>query len=217
MNVVIIGCGRTGRELASMLHAEGDTVRVVDVDPLTESGLPHKLAGSFVAGSALSREVLDRAGIEQAEAVVVLTSDDCVNAVVAGTARNVYRVPRVVARRFLPSRGFAYKELGITSVSSVQATVNRVTQLLHHEALEPSLTFGNGETLLVRTRLPAYLTGRAVSELNVPGEIQVVEVTRHGHSIVPEPTTVLGERDTVSFVVVASSLSRLHSFVGRWS
>ena len=60
------------------------------------------------------------------------------------------RVPRVIARLHDPAHAPVYGEFGIATVGSVQTTVSRLTQTLHHLTLEPHQTFGNGETLLVR-------------------------------------------------------------------
>jgi trk system potassium uptake protein TrkA len=66
--------------------------------------------------------------------------------------------------------------------------------------------------------VPDYLAGRAISELYVPGEIGVVEVSTAGHSRIPEPSTQLRQGDVVSFIVAAGSLGRLRSFLdGTWS
>ena len=69
-----------------------------------------------------------------------------------------------------------------------------------------SLAMYNGETLLVRSRVPDYLAGRPVAELYVPGEIGVVEVSTAGHSRIPEPSPQLRQGDVVSFIVAAGSL-----------
>lgn len=217
MHVVIVGSGRTGSELGLRLNSLGDEVFLVDLDPRAARRLPAALKERFTEGPGTSRAVLERAGIAEAEALVALTTDDSVNAVAARVAREVYRVPRVVARRYDPAHSFLFRELGITAVSTIQATANQVAQLLHHERLEPRLSFGNGETLLVRSPIPAFLAGRPVAELEVAGEIRVVEVTRGGHSTVPEESTLLAEHDEASFLVAAQSLARLHSFLGRWS
>ncbi|MDA8040529.1 MAG: TrkA family potassium uptake protein [Actinomycetota bacterium] len=218
MHVVIVGSGRTGSELAVRLNSLGDDVALIDVDRRARKRLLPALQERFIEGTGMSRRVLEQAGIAHSEALVALTTDDFVNAVVARVGRDVYRVPRVFARRFDPAHTIIYRELGITAVSTVQATANQVAQLLHHERLEPRLSFGNGETLLVRSAIPAYLAGRPVSELSVPGEIEVAEVTRGGHSMIPEPSTLLAEHDEASFVVAAQSLGRLRNFLGgRWS
>jgi trk system potassium uptake protein len=218
MQVVITGCGRTGRALATRLDAEGDKVTVVELDGSLERGLPTGFRGRFVPGNAINPRVLEAAGIAQAEAFVALTPSDSANIVSARLARDVYRVPHVLARLHDPAHAPVYTEFGIATVGSVQTTVNRVIQVLHHRTLEPHQTFGNGETLLVRSRVPDYLAGRQAGEFNVPGEIGVVELSRAGHSTIPEPSTLLEDGDVLSFIVAAGSLARLRSFLGgKWS
>lgn len=218
MRVVIMGCGRTGSALAARFDAEGDQVTVTDPDESAQGRLPGGFRGRFLAGNGVIPAVLLAAGIEHAEAFVALTPNDSANVVAARVARDTYRVPRVIARLHDPVHSDVYRELGIAAVGSVPTIVNRIMQELHHQALEPHQRFGNGETLLVRSGIPGYVAGRPAGEFNVPGEIAVVELTRAGHSRIPEPSTVLESGDVLSFVVAASSLGRLKSFLGgRWS
>lgn len=217
MKVLIVGCGRSGSALATRLQGEGDEVSVIDIDPHARSRLAREFRGRFQVGNALHRDTLESAGISAAEAVVTLTSDDSVNVVVARAARDRYRVPRVVGRLSDARHGAVCSELGLPMVASVRMTVDRVHRMLHHSRLEPDRTFGNGETHLVRSPVPDYLSGRRVSDFNVPGEIQVVEITRAGHSSIPGSTTTLHKEDMVSFVVASGSLTRLRDFLGgRW-
>jgi trk/ktr system potassium uptake protein len=218
MQVVIMGCGRTGSALATRFDAEGDQVTVMDPDDTAEGRLPAGFRGRFLAGNGINPVVLEAAGIAHAEAFVALTPNDSANIVAARVARDTFRVPRVIARLHDPAHAPVYSEFGITTVGSVQTTVNRVIQLLHHQTLEPHQTFGNGETLLVRSAVPGYLAGRRATEFNVPGEISVVELSRAGHSRIPEPSTPLEGGDVLSFIVAAGSLDRLRSFLGgKWS
>jgi trk system potassium uptake protein TrkA len=218
VHVLVLGCGRTGSALAARLEAQGDHVVVVDADPLAAGRLPRRFSGRFVQGNGMSRRVLESAGVAEAEALVAFTPNDSANAVAARVAREEFRVPRVIARLHEPDRAEIYRELGIRTVATVETTVNRVVRSLHHPALEPQQSFGNDETFLVRSPVPAYLTGRALAELEVPGEIRVVEVSRGGHSRVADEATLLEAGDLVSFVVAAGSLGRLRSFLsGAWS
>ena len=218
MQVVIMGCGRTGRALATRFDAEGDQVTVIELDDAVRSGLPAGFGGRFLRGNGITPRVLEAAGIAHAEAFVALTPNDSANIVAARVARDMFRVPRVIARLHDPARAPVYSEFGIATVGSVQTTVNRVIQMLHHRTLEPHQTFGNGETLLVRSKVPDYLAGRRVLEFNVPGEIGVVELSRAGHSRIPEQSTPLEGGDVLSFIVAAGSLGRLRSFLdGKWS
>jgi len=217
MQVIIMGCGRSGSALGSRLESEGDDVTLLDPDEGAADRLPVGFKGRFIHGSGTARSLLESAGIAHAEAFVALSPSDGANIVAARVARDIYRVPRVVSRLFDPARAPIYAELGIATVGAVQTNVNRVHHLLHHRGLEPEETFGNGETMLVRSFVPDYLGGRRTAELNVAGEIQVVEITRAGHSSVPDGSSVLQPGDFVSFIVASGSLGRLRSFLdGEW-
>jgi trk system potassium uptake protein TrkA len=215
MRVIVAGCGRVGSGLAISLMADGHAVCVVDRDPRARDLLGTGFRGRFLEGSAISRDVLEEAGVEEAEALVAVTSSDPANVVAARTAREVYRVPRVVARAYDPRRAEVYTGLGIPTVAHVSWTIAEVRDLLFHRDLLPERAFGNGETVLVRSRLAAHLTGRSVGELNVDGSIQVVEVTRDGRSFVPYAATPIQAGDLVSFVAGASALDQLRAVLGE--
>ncbi len=217
MHVVIIGCGRSGSALASRLDAEGETVGVIDCNGDTRSRLPASFRGTFVTGDALRQSVLKEAGVETADAFVTVSSNDSLNIVAARVARDIFHVPHVVGRLHDVGWQPISSHLGIQMVTTVQMTVDRIHLMLAHRPLDPELIFGNGESLLIRSSVPDYLAGRRVIEFNVEGEIQVVEVSRGGHSIIPGAATTLHEGDMVSFAVASSSLGRLQSFLGgRW-
>lgn len=215
MHAVIVGCGRTGAALAVRLDVEGDSVSAVDIDPRAAERLPRGFGGEFVAGNGLRRAMLESAGIEQADALVAVTTRDSLNIVIARIAREVFRVPAVVGRLNGTEHVAVATELGLDMVTSVAMTVDRVHRMLRHAPLEPDYTFGNGETLLVRAIIPDYLAARQAAEFNVEGEISVVEITRGGRSLIPGPGADLREGDWVSFVVASTALERLRSFLGR--
>jgi len=215
MRVIVMGCGRVGSALAVQLTVEGHDVRVVDRNPKARRLLPKNFTGRFCVGNGYNRTVLDTAGIDQADAFVAVTSGDNSNIVAARTARETYRVPIVIARIYDPRRADIYRELGIPTVASVRWTVHQIHQMLLHRHLTPELTFGNGETLLVRSQLPAYLTGRRLAELEVDGEIRVVELTRGGRSLVPTHGTQAEPDDLVTFAVAATALGRLRGFLDK--
>jgi trk system potassium uptake protein TrkA len=215
MHVIVIGCGRVGSTLAGRLDAEGHSVCVIDKDTKARFALSKGFSGRFVVGLGFSRRALEEAGIDRADAFIAVTSGDNSNIVAARTARDDFGVPKVVARIYDPRRADIYRELGITTVASVRWTTNEVYQLLFHRDLEPESSFGNGETLLVRSGVPGYMAGRRIAEFNVESEIQVVEVTRGGRSLLPGPGTTIEAGDLVSFAVASTSLGRLHGFLDR--
>ncbi|MFI9357979.1 potassium channel family protein [Streptomyces lydicus] len=215
MKVLIAGCGRTGAALAVRLSAEKHDVRLIDHEPRARNLLPPGFPGHFRAGNAFSRPVLEAEDIEEADAFVAVTSSDNANIVSARIAKETYRVPSITARIYDPRRADIYRELGIPTVASVRWTVSRIHQMLLHRELIPDFAFGNGETLLVRSPLPAYLDGRRLSAFDVDGEIRVVEVTRAGRSFVPLHSTPAEPEDLVTFAVDATALGRLRGFLNK--
>ncbi len=215
MRVIIVGCGRVGSALTLRLTGEGHDVRVVDRDPASKDLLPPHFSGSFIEGNGFNRRTLAAAGMDQADAFVAVTSGDNCNIVAARIAKEVYRVPLVMARIYDPRRASIYRDLGIPTVASVVWTVNEIHRTLTHRHLSPELTFGNGETVLLRTSLPGYLSGRPLFSTEVAGQIRVVEVTRAGRSLVPEPSTVVMDGDLVTFAVAVSALDTLRGFLDR--
>jgi trk system potassium uptake protein len=215
MHVIVMGCGRVGAGTAERLDSEGHSVCVIDKNAKARLRLSRRYSGQFLAGIGFNKRVLEAAHIQEADAFIAVTSGDNSNIVGARTARDIYRVPKVVARIYDPRRADIYRDLGITTVASVRWTVNEIHQLLFHRQLVPDQAFGNGENLLVRSTVPRYLAGRKASEFNVESEIQVVEITRGGQSLIPTANATIEDGDFVSFVVAATSLGRLRSFLAK--
>ena len=68
MKVIIVGCGRVGARLASLLDADGHTVTVLDTEDYSFRRLPPDFGGTALVGNGLDQEALKRAGIEEADA-----------------------------------------------------------------------------------------------------------------------------------------------------
>ena len=114
--VILVGCGRVGAELATMLSEEGHAVVIVDRDAESFNRLADGFSGSTIHGNGIDEDVLRSAGIERADAVVTATNGDNTNIMVAQIAQKMYRVKRVVARCNDPVRSSAYELLGLNTI-----------------------------------------------------------------------------------------------------
>lgn len=117
MNVVIMGCGRVGAQLASLLDADGHKVTVLDVDAHSFRRLPPSFGGTALVGNGTDEGMLRKAGIGEADAFVAVTQGDNRNIMAAQIARNIFNVPRVLCRVYDPLRKDIYEALGIDAVS----------------------------------------------------------------------------------------------------
>ena len=104
MNILIIGCGDTGAQLANTLDELGSQVSVVDRDPAAADALSEDFGGMFTTGVAIDQDTLKHAGIEGCDVVVAVTKDDNTNLMVAQIARDLFGVPKVISRVSDPRR-----------------------------------------------------------------------------------------------------------------
>ncbi|MDY6893592.1 MAG: TrkA family potassium uptake protein [Chloroflexota bacterium] len=117
MNAIIMGCGRVGAQLATMLDAEGHKITILDVEPFSFKKLPADFKGTAMVGNGLDYDSLKRAGIEEADVFISATPGDNRNVMACQIAKHIYNVPKVVCRIYDPIRADMYRELGLLTVS----------------------------------------------------------------------------------------------------
>ena len=117
MKVVIMGCGRVGAQLAGLLDADGHTVTILDTDAYSFRRLSPKFGGTALIGNGIDEEALKKAGIEEADAFVVVTQGDNRNVMAAQMAKHIFNVPKVVCRIYDHLRRDLYETLGLEAIS----------------------------------------------------------------------------------------------------
>jgi trk system potassium uptake protein TrkA len=127
MNALVIGCGRVGSAVALELSRSGWDVSVIDQNEEALLRLGDRWPGKFVVGHGLETEVLLRAGIEEADAVVVATNGDNTNIVLAQVAQKRYGIGIVVVRILDPARARWYEERGLHTVSPTSTAIQVLT------------------------------------------------------------------------------------------
>jgi trk/ktr system potassium uptake protein len=196
MNIIIVGCGRVGVELALALH-QNHTVSVIDRNARAFDRLGLHFSGRTIQGHGMDRTALERAGIETAQALAAVTSSDNVNAIVARVARDFYQVNHVVARLYNPRRAPIYEKLNLQTVSSSSWGAHRIEQLLVHPGMQSVSSAGNGEVQVYELTVPLEWNGRKLSEL-IPMEYAIpVALARHGKGLLPRPEMTLESQDIV--------------------
>ncbi len=117
MKVVIMGCGRVGARLATLLDIEGHSVTILDTDTYSFRRLPPEFGGTALVGNGVDQEALKQAGIEEADAFVAVTQGDNRNVMAAQIAKHFFGVPKVICRIYDPLRRELYNTLGIEAFS----------------------------------------------------------------------------------------------------
>ena len=117
MKICIMGCGRTGAKLATMLDADGHEITIIDIDEYSFRRLPVDFKGTALVGDGTNDETLKKAGIETAEAFVAVTQGDNRNILASQIAKHIFKVPKVLLRIYDPLRRELYNSLGLEAFS----------------------------------------------------------------------------------------------------
>lgn len=116
MKVVIMGCGRVGARLATLLDSEGHQVTILDTDPNSFTRLPSTFKGTALLGNGTDEDSLIKAGIKEADAFVSATQGDNRNIMAAQIAKHIFKVPKVMCRVYDPIREELYDTLGLEAI-----------------------------------------------------------------------------------------------------
>jgi trk system potassium uptake protein TrkA len=214
MKIIIMGCGRVGAAVSRLMSKEGHDVTVIDCDEAVKDRLGPDFHGRVVIGVGFYRDVLIKAGIEHADAFAATSDSDNANIVAARIARNIFRVPRVVARLYDPRMAEIYRRLGLSTISATAWGAERIREVLTHSELDARGTYGSGEVSLLSLEAAPAMVGRTVNAIIVPGEISVVAITREDKAFIPVLGTEIRAGDLIHFAVMAASMDRFEHILG---
>jgi trk system potassium uptake protein TrkA len=209
VHVVIAGCGRVGSELATNLERLGHSVAIIDKVPKAFERLKADFSGKKVIGFAFDREVLEEAGIKEAQAFASVTSGDNSNILSARVTKEHYRVPEVVARIYDPRRAQIYQRLGIQTVATVRWTTDQILRSLFPDEVPVEYTVDNGEVVITSVPAPSELIGKTAAAVDLEGRRKVVAVSRFGVPRVPDAKLTIQEGDILHVSIVRGDVTDL--------
>jgi trk system potassium uptake protein TrkA len=209
VRVIIIGCGRVGILLTQELVKAGHEVTVIDKNPAAFDRMPPGFEARTLVGLGFDRDVLEDAGIKEADALLAVSSGDNSNILSARVAREHYHVPKVIARIYDPMRADIYERLNIPTVSTTRWGVKQMMMMLTHPREEIKETLAAGDLFRMRIEVPSHLAGKPVSSLEVEGRILVAGVDRGGKGFIPVPSSTFQEGDYAAVIVQKDALETL--------
>ncbi|MDY6870090.1 MAG: TrkA family potassium uptake protein [Actinomycetota bacterium] len=207
MRVVVMGCGRVGVSLSDSLSRIGHDVAVIDRDATAFHRLSPGFAGERVVGMGFDRDVLLRAGIEEAGAFAAVSSGDNSNIISARVARETFGVERVVARIYDAKRAAVYERLGIPTVATVPWTTDRLLNVLARETETTKWRDPSGNVGVAELPLHEDWVGHRVAELEAATSGRVAFLIRFGSGVLPDARTVIQAGDQVYIAAVAGQIA----------
>ena len=212
MKILVAGAGNIGRYLAWDLGNRGHDVTLMDLSQAALEMVPGEKI-KRMTGDACSPQVLEKAGLRDADVLIAATGDDEDNLVVSLLAKQEFAVPRVVARVNHPVNEWLFDDQW--GVDLAVSPPHMLTALVEEEVssgdLVHLLKLQRGKVELVEVRLDGNspAVDRRVEELDLPGGATLVAVLREGHVVTCRGTTPLVEGDEVLALVGEEQVEQL--------
>ena len=218
MNFFVIGCGRVGAELAFRLYKNGHKVVVIDKNREALNGLPPEFRGRTIEGDVLAEQMLERAGVAEADGIATVTNSDTLNAVVAHMSRALYKVPIVVARNYDPAMLPVMEAFGLQIVSSTSWGAQRIQELMLDPSFRTIFSAGNGEVEIYEMLVTPAWDGKPLEDLlrNNPNCLAVA-LTRAGRALLPNAETTLQAGDMLNVSATFAGIKALRSLMDAGS
>jgi len=213
MYIVISGCGRVGAQLATILSEDGHNVVVIDSNSNSFRRLGSSFNGMTVVGNGFDEQVLEKAGITKADIFVAVTNLDNANIMAGQVAKKLYDVPKVISRVYYPDRERTYHKLGLETVCGTTLVARRIRNMIlgRINASEVSLDLS---TQVVEMRATDLLTGKRISDIEIPNQFRPFVILRDEKSIVVSGDTKIAAGDTVIAVISASAIPQVSKRYG---
>jgi len=217
MFVIVAGGGRTGAQLATFLLSEGYKVRLVENRPAVLAHLHTELPTEIIyEGSPVRPDILEQAGIKQANVLAASTADDATNLSLCFIAREMFNIPRTIARVNNPRNAWLFNENFNVDVALNSANV--LASLIREEMsmgdMMTLLKLRRGKYSLVEEKVPAgaKAIGVAIKDMGLPTECVIAAIIRNGNITLPRGDFTFMEDDEVLAIadpVAAQQLSAL--------
>lgn len=210
---MIAGSGRVGRQVALLLTEAGEDVSVIDERAEAEAELGSSFNGTFHVGLAFDVDALRSAGIEEADAFVAVTNSDNINLMAVQVAKEVFGVPRAVARLDDPNRERSYRALDVEFVAGAQLAAQVISERLREPDFAYHVSFPTGDVQILELVIGRQAGGVSVRALEREGGFRVAAVRRGDEVMVAFSDLELAMGDIVVAAVKQGTEASIRAFL----
>jgi len=224
MKIVIVGAGNVGIQIARQLIEENKDVVLIDRDPEKIKFAQNSLDCMVVHGEANSRQILETAGIADADFFISVTESDELNMIACGLVSSEFTVPYKIARvrniDYSDSRISDKPFLGIDYVVNPEIEAARaITRSVEHGATSDIMYFEDS-SFQMRTLLAgpdSFFSEKTVKEVkeSLGLDFIIAVVLRDNDYIIPSGNTVIRTGDTLYVIGEQETLEAIFSWAGK--
>ncbi len=150
MNILVIGCGQLGSQLANLLDSENHDIAVIGSKQNLANNLSENFSGILVPGNPLDYDTIKSAGIENCDCVICVTESDNKNIMAAQTIKQMFNVSNIVVRILDPTKNELFKQMGFNTISPTMLAFDSIYAKIFELDENKTLEFGKS-SLKVKT------------------------------------------------------------------
>lgn len=201
MRVIIVGIGSIGYELTRDLTRDGaHQVVLIDNDPERCEDLSEQFDAFVLEGDGTNPELLQKALVEEADALIASTSSDALNTVIAMLAKR-FDVPTVMVKLKDLGLRAACKEIGVARIvtPSISAAAEMLAAL--HGFGRPDLSLVTRGGLRFEELEVQGIDPVSIRELKVPEGALILTVVRGEEVLLARGNTRVQQGDLLLLLV----------------
>lgn len=184
MYVVIVGGGKVGEYLATILLRNGDDVAIIEKDSKIATKLSENLVGQFliINGDGCDSVYQESAGINEADVFVAVTGQDDNNLVACEIANRVFSIDRCIARVNSPQNIKIFEKVGIETISSTVLIAGLIQEEALGGSMDAAIALMQGNVIMSKIKVESFNKynddeGVKLSEIKFPKNTKVIAVT----------------------------------------
>tara|TARA_B100000035_G_scaffold264301_1_gene236289 strand:- start:372 stop:1280 length:909 start_codon:yes stop_codon:yes gene_type:complete len=216
-NVLIIGGGNIGLQLAKMLEENFEDVRVkiIEKNKQRAEEIANELSSSIVInGDALDEDILKEANLEGSETVLALTNDDENNMMACVLAEKTGLKKRTIAIVNKTNYNLLQDSLNIDDlVDPRMTTVSRIMEHVHRGSIGTVYSLLDGEYEFIEAKISekSELVNKKIRDSNLPEDIRIGAIIRENKVIIPRSNFIFEKNDLVVFLAKREELKAVES------
>ncbi len=129
-HIVVIGCGRSGSEMASKLSANGFFVTVVDSNKKSFSHLSRNFSGFTVQKHIVDPEGISSLTDEPIDVLLVVTQNDDLNIYLATAGKEILKIEQVITRLYDDSKAFVFDDIDVDVIYPSKLVLDNIYELM---------------------------------------------------------------------------------------
>ena len=223
MKIIIVGGGKVGQKLAEVLSAESDNdVTLIDVRQSVITDTVGQFDVMGIIGSGVNLDILNEAGITDADLLIAVTGSDEMNllsCLMAKKSGNCKTIARVRKPEYSKALNVFKEDLGLAMIiNPEQAAASEIARVLRLPSAIQIDTFAKGRVEILKFRVPEGCVLHNLKVMDIVSKLKcdvlVCGVERGEDAFIPDGNFVLKEGDLVSIVSSIQSYTYFFKKIG---